>query len=65
MLEGYNGGNSYDISWGNLGATPASVSDAALTAGTVTATGGVEGETATSLSATFTDGNPSDPTSFF
>ncbi len=65
MLEGYNGGNSYDISWGNLGATPASVSDAALTAGTVTATGGVEGETATSFSATFTDGNPSAPTSDF
>ncbi len=36
------------------------VTDAALTAGTVTATGGVEGVTPTSLTASFTDANPGD-----
>jgi hypothetical protein len=36
----------------------ATVSDAALTAGTLTATGGVEGVTAGTASVTFTDANP-------
>ena len=41
------------------------VADAPLTAGTVTAGGGVEGVTATTLSATFTDANPGATTSDF
>ena len=41
------------------------VADAPLTAGTATLTGGVEGVTATALSATFTDANPIAPTSDF
>jgi len=41
------------------------VADAALTAGTVSASGGVEGVTPTSLSASFTDANLSAPTSDF
>jgi uncharacterized repeat protein (TIGR01451 family) len=42
-----------------------SVADAALTAGTASASGGVEGVTATSLGATFSDANPAAPTSDF
>ncbi len=41
------------------------VSDAALTAGTISASGGIEGVTPTSLSATFTDANTGAPTSDF
>jgi hypothetical protein len=41
------------------------VADAVLTAGTVTANGGVEGVTPTSLSATFTDANLTAPTRDF
>ncbi len=41
------------------------VADAALTAGTVSASGGVEGVTPTTLSATFTDANLNAPTSDF
>ncbi|WP_426442478.1 DUF4347 domain-containing protein [Bradyrhizobium genosp. P] len=41
------------------------VADAALSAGTVTAGGGVEGTTATTLSATFTDANLGAPASDF
>ena len=41
------------------------VADAPLTAGTVTASGGVEGVTATTLTATFSDANTAAPTSDF
>src|SRR6202035_232838 len=41
------------------------VADAPLTAGTVTVTGAVEGVTAGTLSATFTDGNTNAQTSDF
>jgi N-acetylneuraminic acid mutarotase len=43
----------------------ATVADAALTAGTATAGGGVEGATATSLSASFSDANPGAPAGDF
>ena len=44
---------------------PATVVDAPLTAGTVTASGGVEGATVATLSATFTDANTNAPTTDF
>ena len=43
----------------------ATVADAPLTAGTTTATGGIAGNVATSLSAAFTDANTGAPTSDF
>src|SRR5207249_322289 len=42
-----------------------SVADAALTAGTVSASGGIEGVSPTSLTATFSDANHGAPTSDF
>ena len=45
--------------------TTFSVADAPLTSGTLTASGGVEGVTPTTLSATFTDANAGAPTSDF
>ena len=49
----------------NTVTSTATVADAPLTAGVVSASGGVAGSTATTLSATFTDGNPEAPTSDF
>ena len=63
ILMGYNTGASYHINWNPVQDTPATVADAPLSPGTVSAPGGVEGMTPTTLSATFTDANTFAPTS--